>query len=263
MNESAGSKSTVATIGGAKETLVFGDRYNVRHGDDAVLRSVVLRERFANGDLSFEDGDGSTYRVRPSRIDTIVPIGTESTASVISERRDDETARGYLARIERGLGSGQYARWIGTDPGQAALAAAAKEDQAARNGKVSKRPGGPATVGEILSDLDASGAFPRFDGTPKLTTAGKKKLVAAGADPELVEKATTAEEAGVPVHAEPGSLAARILDAGKPKGRPYAERNQVWKCGECKRRTRQPVCENGHAPVAAPAGKRREDRGSK
>lgn len=235
MNEILGQKATVATIGGAKESLVFGARYDVRYGaDDAILRGARLAERARNGDLVF-DVAGATSRVRPSTIDAIIRIDK-------IYREPEETARDFVARSERYLGS-MFAPWIETDEGQAALAAAAKEDQAARNGKVSRKGG---------------------NGEPKLTKSGKKKLVDAGADPELVEKATTVEEAGVPVHAEPGSLAARVLDAGKAtsKGRPYAERNQVWRCGTCKRRTRAPFCANGHDQVDAPAGKRREDRGA-
>jgi hypothetical protein len=47
--------------------------------------------------------------------------------------------------------------------------------------------------------------------------------------------------------------------------RPYSERNQVWKCGTCGKRTRAESCSGTlpnslHDRVAAPAGKRRADR---
>ena len=262
MNEKTGQKTTVATIGGNPERLVFGARYNVRDGADRVLRNVELRERFPNGDLAFledpstEYPDGRAFRVRPSRIDAIVPIGETPTESVISPRHEDETASAYLARLERGLGAGAYARWIASEDGQRALADAAAEDRAGRNGRVRRAdpekvvdvlstiyPGVVATSRTVsLDDLSAEEA----NAVPKLTKRGKAKLVAAGADPEVVAASETVEEA-----------------LAKPKGRPYAERNQVWRCGSCKRRTRAPFCENGHPRVDAPAGKRREDRGSK
>ena len=203
MNETFGSKSTIATIGGAKETLVFGARYDVRYGDDDVLRDAILHERAANGDLVFlvapdgEGANGGRKRVRPSTIDAIV-LRTPPRAA-------DESADAYLSRLERDLGVG-YTGWIATDAGQSALEAAAAEDRASRNGKGSKPERVAAILPTVVADLP----------TPKLTKAG-------------------------------------VIDAGRPKGRPYAERNQAWRCGTCKKRTRQATCANGHPPVAAPA----------
>lgn len=46
----------------------------------------------------------------------------------------------------------------------------------------------------------------------------------------------------------------------KPKGTPYSQRNQVWRCRVCRRRTRAAFCDRGHPYIAAPAGKRKESR---
>jgi hypothetical protein len=76
----------------------------------------------------------------------------------------------------------------------------------------------------------------------------------------------------LPTDAAPKTKAGRktavaSAPATEPAGkgpRPYAERNQVWKCGTCKKRTRRPSCtgpaDAPHTEVAAPAGKRRESR---
>lgn len=60
------------------------------------------------------------------------------------------------------------------------------------------------------------------------------------------------------------ALPAAILAGAIRTGKAYADRNQVWKCGTCKSRTRRPVCtgrpEGSHEPVSAPAGKRLVDR---
>lgn len=234
MNEAFGQKTTVATIGGNPELLVFGSRYNVRDASDRVLRGVELVERYANGDLRFvfHSAEGpdldAEYRVRTSKIDTIVPIGTETVVEEhVAKRLEGETASAMLARLERALGGGQYARWIATGYGQEILAEAAREDRAGRNGKVSplraKAPAAElesATISATELERD-----PRLDMT-RLTRA----------DADAIQSATRA------------------------KGRPYAERNQVWRCGTCKRRTRAASCSNGHPEVKAPAGKRREDR---
>lgn len=56
-----------------------------------------------------------------------------------------------------------------------------------------------------------------------------------------------------------------VVDRPKSKGRPYAERNQVWRCKVCGKRTRAESCngrsaETSHVVEYAPAGKRRESR---
>lgn len=275
MNEPFGQKATVATIGGAKESLIFGVRYDVRYGtDDAVLRGALLGERAANGDLVFYVTTDSTkerssrFRVRPSTIDAITPHA--DTFGV----PDGEAATAYLARLETVLG-GAYARWIETDEGQRILRAAADEDRRGRTGKVSRRKGGPALVGEILSDLDDAGAFPRYIGEeaePVAPEVLERNLKAIADSPDVREffvpapKPTRVSRTGkaklvaAGVENPPDELPAGDVVRIPAKGRPYAERNQVWRCGSCKRRTRAPFCENGHARVEAPAGKRRDDR---
>jgi hypothetical protein len=193
VNEAFGQRSTVATIGGAKETLTFGVRYSVRHGEDDVLRDALLGERAPNGDLIFYRTDlassaraDARYRVRPSTIDSIVETRDYPPVPAGAE------PRAYLAHVELILG-GAYSRWIGTDEGQAVLAAAAK--------------------------------------------AGKAKLEKAGAEP---------------VDELPAGPTAEV--------RSWRDRNQVWRCPICKRRTRAASCSNGHPEELAPAGKRRESR---
>lgn len=288
--------TTTATIDGAKTPLLFGARYRVRFGtkDARLLVDAELVDRAKNGDLLFREA-GERVRVRPSVIVSLAGSGTEATTSLdgepavdyrtesellsdlgdvaagriprhalvaisgdslVSPRLDGETWSAYLRRLEapipKGLGA-SYSRWIETGPGQDALRAAADEAKAAR--KVSEKP---------LAERPATPA-PKPSAKPKLTRAGRAKLVSAGVEPELAAKAETAEDAGVPIVAEPGSLAARILDHGRAKGTPYAERNQVWRCGECKRRLRGETCSGpkdgpAHPPVAAPAGKRKASR---
>lgn len=269
MNETFGQKATVATIGGVKETLVFGTRYNVRLANDDVVRGAILSERAANGDLLFAvestEGDApARRRIRPSTIDVLVAAPDEGGTSHVAQRKPGETATELLARLERSLGGGQYGRWIETGYGQEILAEAAAEERAARNGKV-RRKAAPEKVVDVLStilpgvrtelskveiaaerEVELDPVLSKPQRLPRLTTRGKAKLVEAGADPADVAASETVEEL-----------------VAKSKGRPYAERNQVWRCGSCKRRTRAPICENGHDPVAAPAGKRREDRGAK
>lgn len=266
MNESFGQKSTVATIGGAKESLVFGARYTLRYGaDDTVLRDAFLGERAANGDLVFFDlAAGTRTRVRPSTIDSLVPGGDVGIPGGYS-------AATYLGVVETLLGSA-YGAFVGSDEGQRALSAAAAEDRAARNGKVSRRAD-PTKVADVLTTIyPGVVASSRTVSLDDLSAEEANELLDRGA---RLADSLASEYEGDPEAAD--KVAARVVEeipelAGKtyvgpppakPKARPYAERNQVWKCGECKRRTRQPVCENGHAPVAAPAGKRREDRGSK
>ena len=267
--------STSVGINGDRVELVFGAHFDVRFGkDDRVIRDALLDRRATNGDLIFVlsgAGPSSEVRVRPSSIDEIVGSGVDhahghsapdaeyladaarqaasdalveafvaegdtdpdSVAAkvhaelgpIIPDRLDGETGSAYLARLERVMGA-SYVTWIGTETGQAALESVNAEARAAR--KV-------VPIGEAK--------------TAKLTKAGREKLVDAGADPEAVSAATSAEDV-------PGV----VVRTGKA----YADRNQVWKCGTCKGRTRKPVCtgrpDGSHEAVSAPAGKRLVDR---
>lgn len=332
MNEIAGQKATVATIGGAKETLVFGARYDVRYNDDDVLRGAILAERGANGDLFFVRTDQVRHgidpkilrvRIRPSRIDAIVERDP-STFGI----PDGVSATDFLGILEGALGSA-YTSFVGSDLGQRALRVAYDEDRAGRNGKVRKAD--PEKVATILSTIypgvvatNRTTSLDDLASEERLAETRRRNLLSAedqaredalargvrlaedlasdpafrdredAADaiaaevarqiPELAAPAgapsglSPAEEIAldlVPVTREEISVgSARLAKAGRKtatigevvaaaKGRPYAERNQVWRCGSCKRRTRAAFCENGHARVDAPAGKRREDRGSK
>jgi hypothetical protein len=199
--------------------------------------------------------------------------------SVISARKRGETATAYLLRIERGLGRGSYARWIGTDAGQAALAAAAEEDRRARNGTPAVLTA--AMKKSIRRTLERTESIRDLSIKPRAIVEEYLALVEGISDE--VRTAATAfayqvvEEVRAPLLAakdppafeakrRPKSYAATgrandaMTEVRTAKGRPYAERNQVWRCTECKRRTRAPFCENGHDRVEAPAGKRRDDR---
>lgn len=283
MNEIAGTKATVATIGGVKESLVFGARYDLRYGDDQVLRGARLDERARNGDLLF-DVAKAKVRVRPSTIDAITRIDA-------IHREPKETAVAFVERAEKYLGA-MYGSWIETDAGQKALADAAREDQAGRNGKVSRKRADPTKVVDVLSTI-----YPGVVATSRTTSLDELDRLARLSDEDrahedalargvaLAESLASepafarnpdaiAEEvarqipelaapAGAPSGLSPAEEIALDLRRTPAKGRPYGERNQVWRCGSCKRRTRAAFCENGHARVDAPAGKRREDRGAK
>lgn len=158
----------------------------------------ALVERFAS------DGDRDPDSVSAS-VETELARRAES---IVSPRRDDETAVEYLARLEqrvpKGLGAA-YVRWLETDPGQHALEDARREIDQARTGKAKRGPTQIVVDGTVVAET-------------------------------------------------------RTIDAPVRTGKAYADRNQVWKCGTCKRRTRRPECANGHAPVSAPVGKRLADR---
>lgn len=233
--------STITTIDGERVTLDADVAYLVRprEGEDLVGRFV---ERTKNGSLRFAVLGGGPVVLRPKDVLAIgefqpveIPKATEPGpfgATVVSTRRADETASAYLDRIEAGLGA-SYTRWIETGPGQDALEAARREATSARSGRTKRS--GLATEDVLVA--------PPTGPAPDLTPAEEAHLLG---------------EESLPVDAPlPVDLASKTRGTAKP----YAERNQVWRCSECKRRTRAPSCSNGHAEVLAPAGKRRADRG--
>lgn len=273
MNETFGSKSTIATIGGSKETLVFGARYDVRYGEDAILRDAILHERAANGDLIFlaaPDGSGANggrRRVRPSTIDAIV-LRT-------SPRGEKEGAAAYIARLEAELGVG-YGSWISTDAGQSALAAAAAEDRDARRsaGRKTVAAGiggilaGTTTAGAVLSSLVDEGVLP--DPREVALAKGVALAESLASEPEFrdrddvhdaiaaevvrqIPELKTPERAAFPASPKADALLEEAATAKR-------EKNRLWRCPTCKRRTRQAECSNGHPTVSAPAGKRKDDR---
>lgn len=118
---------------------------------------------------------------------------------------------------------------------------------------------GPKPIGEIFPPMTTEKLKPDAQGFA--STAFERGEVVV--DPPTIPKAEARKilaDAVVPKTAPNREEAVERI----AKGRPYAERNQVWKCGTCKRRTRQPVCTGPagatHDPVSAPAGKRRDDR---
>lgn len=192
----------------------------------------------------------------------------------VAQRRDGESASAFLERLSGPLRSGglgaAYTSWVSTDYGQKILDEVAAEDREHRRkaAKSMERAvdqgiadenrrflADPKAIAEAQAEgetyrkrLEADGTLPT-----KLTKKGRAKLVEAGADPDAVAAAESAEDV-------PG-----VVVAKKSSGRPYSERNQVWRCGTCHRRTRVPVCTGpaggpAHEPVSAPAGKRRDDR---
>jgi hypothetical protein len=251
---------------GSKVDLVFGAGYVFGASGPAGRDEVIagrLESRAANGDLVvLVDSSGTTKRVRPAKILSVHGDGLDfptDAGPIIPDRLDDETGTAYLARLERELGAA-YPRWIGTETGQATLAAVAAEDRAAR--KIALRSGivgilsGTATADSVLADV-----------APAPVVARARAGIAGGRKPAIGPKpideifAPTSAKLPPPIHDPLGPVP---IPAPKPSGRPYAERNQVWKCGTCKRRTRVPVCtgkpDGSHPAVTAPAGKRRDDR---
>ncbi len=274
MNETIGSKSTIATIGGAKETLVFGARYDVRYGDDDVLRDAILHERAANGDLLFlvapdaEGANGGRKRVRPSTVDAIV-LRT-------SPRAAGESVIVYLERLERELGVG-YGSWIESDAGQSALASAYQEDRAARKvrgkeivaGGLLGILGGTTTAKAVLSSLVDEGVLP--DPKEAALARGVALAESLASEPEFRDREDAADaiaakvveeipELATPAGAPSGLSPAEELALAATEAPAKPEKNRLWRCATCKRRTRLAECANGHPAVAAPAGKRKADR---
>lgn len=143
---------------------------------------------------------------------------------------------------------------VESEAGQATLEAAHKAAVAARNGKAPKRP-----------KVEAPDFGPDAGDPAERETPGPYAYDPDGYQPTPEEL----EE----LRSKPSreSLATGVGSPAEPRrsGRPYSERNQVWKCGTCGRRTRLEVCVGStarqpnlpeHPPVHAPAGKRRESR---
>ena len=243
--------TTITLSDGERIPLLFGARFRLAYGRDNVLHDAELVERKANGDLLFRDPHdfANVARVRPSTISFIAGSGVEVDLADPAPE-DGESAGAFLSRAERELGAG-YARWAASDAGQAALHAAAREADQARK---------------------ASRKVPRvsFPSDAELEVALEKAVRLADAlaseyagDPLAADKVAARVVEEIP---EIGSRANAMIDReradarAKRTAKPYAERNQVWRCGTCKKRTRAPFCETGHDRVDAPAGKRREDR---
>lgn len=237
----APAETTQVSINGERETLVFGLRYRVRYGkDDAVLVDAKLVERARNGDLVFDEletlADAKRVRVRPSTIDAIFGSGVDEDVL------DGEPPVDY-------------------------------SDQRAEN--VAQRHDGE-TASAFLARLEATLGASYADWTG--SDYGQTILAEAATEDRASRKMKplATEDVLVDPPKIPKRVAAKILrDAANAvteedvpteprKGRPYSERNQVWRCGTCKRRTRVPVCtgpaDAPHEPVSAPAGKRRDDR---
>lgn len=214
-----------------KDVLAIGDAAGIDRTLDAIAASLPDDEELAgkldglaavaeSPDLAIElaaqaasDRLVEAYVADGDRDPDSVAAKVAASDSVVSARREDETASAYLERIERGLGAA-YTRWIETGPGQDALEAARREATASRK---------PPKRADIVERVDR-------------------------------------ETKGVLAEADAAIAAADAIAKPKASAKPYAERNQVWRCGTCKRRTRSASCSNGHPEVLAPAGKRREDR---
>lgn len=263
-----GQHTTFTGADGEKTTLAFGADFvfgiSGPQGRDDVV-SGRLESRAANGDLVvLVDSSGTTKRVRPSKILSVHGTGVEVDPSsrpsggaegyadepetdsrpMVPDRLDGETSAKYLARLERELGS-RYEAFVESPTGQETLARVAAEDRASRKGAklVSLDDRLEAEVANVLEPLRVPFVAIAGGKTTKTTKRGRAKLAAVGVTDPPAE-----------------------LPAGKTVriGRAYSDRNQVWKCGICKTRTRKPVCEGrpggAHPPVSAPAGKRREER---
>lgn len=316
----AAQESTTARIAdGSRVPLVFGADYvlgvstSTGHTDAVSGR---LESRAANGDLVvLVDSSGTTRRVRPSKVLSVYGAGIDRTGEDVPAQRNDETSTEYLGRVEYELGP-RYPEWIGTEAGQAVLAAVDLEDKAARKASATKaaRQLTDAERRAIRSTLEATrsirdttikprtlveeyianivgfenlpdwkreqaetyayaviAAFrlnptpdPRPDVVPILPASGAEAtadVVDASAKRRRAKAPKATRLDGEPLVEYPGDTPGTNAAIRAIKGpRPYAERNQVWRCGTCKRRTRQPFCENGHERVEAPAGKRRDAR---
>lgn len=232
------------------ETLVFGADYvfgvsGPQGRDDAV--SGRLESRAANGDLVvLVDSSGTTKRVRPSKILSVYGTGEDfstDASPLVPDRFPNETESSYLRRLEEHFGS-RYEAFIESPTGQELLRRVAVEDRASRKGA------------KLV-------ALPDPEPDPKVRSISSARSSRNGHEPPTLRAIETPEDFAT-VEAKTEEIV-RTAEATKtPKGRPYAERNQVWKCGTCKRRTRQPVCVGQagaeHPRVEAPAGKRRDDR---
>lgn len=256
--------TTSVTVDGAKVELELGRTYRVRFRRDRILDGVELVRRERNGDLVFgqpsEDGEtfAVTYRIRTRDLVAIFPSVAPSPAeaaaieeelakrSVIVPRKDGETARDYLRRLERGLGKGSYLRWIETDAGQAALAAAAAEDQAGRRAAAKLAKVAPV---ETFPPIDQ--AIAGAVGVPvsvEITPRGRK-LIEQQAAEAIVGRSRAKEPLTPEEEARRAANRAREMS-----------RNVQWTCPTCHRRTRRPACADGHPLVSAPVGKRRDAR---
>lgn len=285
------ASTTHATISdGSKVELSFGGDYVVAvsspygRGESFFGR---LEKRAANGDLVFlVDSSGTTRRVRPAKlleirvdegVDLEDAVAGPVEEGVVSKRRDDETASAYLERLERGLGSGSYTRWIATEAGQKALADAQEEDRNGRKGATkAPRVLSAESKRAIRRTLSATKGIHDLSVRPKVLVDSYIAAVLEADDVELSDETIAAARAyalsvveDVRAHLDgptvegvtpPSPKAEPDQPKTASKGRPYAERNQVWRCTECKRRTRAPFCTNGHERVDAPAGKRRDSR---
>lgn len=256
--------TTITIADGERIPLAFGARFRVAYGRDGekVLHDAELVDRKANGDLVFRDPHdyANTARVRPSTITFLAGSGVEVDLSDPTPD-DGESAGAFLSRVERELGA-RYARWAETDAGQAALVAAAREvDQARKATRKAPKTPRPFFPKDALEDAlaaavrDADALASELGHDPDRVAAAVVEL-----HPELAAKPKRPKL--VVVGHDDSGLPPEARRDAKPKrsAKPYADRNQVWRCGSCKRRTRTPFCETGHDRVDAPAGKRREDR---
>lgn len=219
--------ATTATIRGDKITLIYGTHYRVSHAGGE-LGDALLDSREPNGDLIFlvsPDGDGANGGRRRIRPARIDAIfGSGVDHPELAETEPDPESV------------------ITRRPGESAAGRIARLDRSLGRKYVRwiSTEAGQAALADVTAEERAN--------RPKLTKVGKAKLVAAGVDPAAVASAGSLED----------------LPKSKRSAKPYSERNQVWKCGSCKRRTRLPICTGKldlpHPPVDAPAGKRRDDR---
>jgi len=282
------AQETTVSVRGIRTTLEIDTAYDVRYDRAGASRTLVgarLSARAANGELIFSVGyptELERVRIRPVALERIAPSKIPTPVvdlpaelerrSVIAPRNEDETARAYLVRLERGLGTGAYGRRIETEDGQAALNAAAAETQAGRRdaGKPTKAPRSDDRCwphpcrdyhrteahrsGEDPCNCRCHEATVAEVGVPvsvEVTPRGRKIIAQQIAETPVVGRSRGAD-------LSPEEEARRAANRAREMAR-----NVQWTCGTCHRRTRQPECSNGHAPVAAPVGTRREHRGAK
>lgn len=163
--------------------------------DSGVGPCSTCGEPFSGTRAHFVDGTATPVPVAPvvvideddrpvwtSEASLDSPVVESAIATLRSGRvrLPSETASGFVERLERELSSVEYARWVRSDRGQAALERAAEESKAARSGryasgreavaKVLRVRKVAAPVDVVVETARTSGSTGRIDGEPSASS---------------------------------------------------------------------------------------------
>jgi hypothetical protein len=236
------SETTTVGIHGEKTTLVFGDRFRVLFGPAKAPRMIEdgrLLRREKNGDLVFETrvGSGSVEtRVRPSSIAGLYGSGVEAEETLAEElarqRESDRLVEEFVAEGD-------------TDPDSVA---AKVHDELTRRRAIEAdpEPEYPSTD-EIARSEGVAVESLRSALRSSHPDASPSEVIGRAREIDLAERQ----------RAELGEDEAERRRKNRER---EMARNVQWTCPECHRRTRKPECSDGHPAVAAPIGKRKENR---